>query len=440
MAAVRVIRFLRRLLDVDDSARAAGKMLQVDVDGETHIYVDPPAAGGGATGVTGATGPTGATGATGPTGPNGVTGVTGVTGATGPTGPTGATGPTGVAGTTGVTGATGPTGPTGPTGVSGVTGVTGPTGATGVTGATGPTGPTGVTGPSGAPGLDGEKGDPGDPGPAGATGPTGPAGTTGVTGATGPGGSSSFDVNQTGHGLAVGDVVRLSGTNYVKAQADTEANAEVVGIVTVVIGPNDFTLTVIGRITGLAGLTAGVVYYLSDTVAGALTATEPTDDGEISKPIIIADSTTSGYLFNMRGFVVSSGSSTTASIPDTDLTASGALLELTAGETLAFGDPLYVKSDGKLWKADANGSSTFPAIAIAIEAGSADNPVLAITHGVLRNDSWTWTPGGTIWLSTAAGLTQTQPSSTNDVIQALGIAINADNIYVNPDLIYLTHV
>jgi hypothetical protein len=112
------------------------------------------------------------------------------------------------------------------------------------------------------------------------------------------------DITQTGHGLSVGDVLRLSGTSYVKAQANSEVNAEAVGIVSAVAGANDFTLTIGGYITGLSSLTAGAVYYLSDTTAGALTATEPADVGEVSKPLLIADTTTSGYLFNMRGFIV----------------------------------------------------------------------------------------------------------------------------------------
>lgn len=111
-------------------------------------------------------------------------------------------------------------------------------------------------------------------------------------------------ISQTTHGLSVGNVVRLSGTNYVKAQADSDANAEVAGIVAAVADANTFTLHYGGRITGLSGLTAGTVYFLDDDTAGLLTATEPTDAGDISKPVLIADSTTTGLFFNMRGAVV----------------------------------------------------------------------------------------------------------------------------------------
>jgi hypothetical protein len=60
--------------------------------------------------------------------------------------------------------------------------------------------------------------------------------------------------------------------------------------------------------------------------------------------------------------------------------------------------------------------------------------------GTARLDSWAWTIGGLIYLSTSAGLTQTAPSATDDVIQVIGVAYpNADTIYVNPSLTYITH-
>lgn len=125
----------------------------------------------------------------------------------------------------------------------------------------------------------------------------------GAGGLGGGGGSAlSRSISQTSHGLAVGDVVRLSGTSYVEAQATSEANAEVVGIVSAVADANTFTLTTGGYVEGLSGLTAGVVYYLSET-AGQLTTTEPT----ISKPLLVASSTTTGWFFNMRGLTGGGG-------------------------------------------------------------------------------------------------------------------------------------
>ena len=204
--------------DVDPANIAVGRILQVDADGFTHVYVDF------------ASGPTGATGPAGPTGPTGAAGVTGPTGAAGVTGPTGATG------------------------------VTGPTGATG------------------------------------ATGPTGPSG--------GSGEALRKTITQTGHGLSVGDVVRDDGTDtYVLAQADSVPNAEVAGIVVEVTDVDTFVLHVAGWISELSGLTAETVYFLSESVAGALTSTEPTAQGEVSKPLLIATNANGGWWNNRRGIV-----------------------------------------------------------------------------------------------------------------------------------------
>jgi hypothetical protein len=96
----------------------------------------------------------------------------------------------------------------------------------------------------------------------------------------------------------------MNGTNYAKAQADSVVNAEVVGIVGLVQDANHFNLVPVGRVAGLSGLTAGSVYYLSPTTAGALTTTQPTTVGHVSKPLLVADSTTSGWFFNFRGMVI----------------------------------------------------------------------------------------------------------------------------------------
>lgn len=111
----------------------------------------------------------------------------------------------------------------------------------------------------------------------------------------------SRSVAQSSHGFTVGKVLYLVGTTYTLAQADTVVKAEAVGIVSTVTDANNFILTVSGLVTGLSGLTAGTVYFLSPSSAGDLTATEPTTVGQVSKPLLIADSTTSGYFINFRG-------------------------------------------------------------------------------------------------------------------------------------------
>lgn len=116
---------------------------------------------------------------------------------------------------------------------------------------------------------------------------------------------NTLAITQVAHGLAVNDLIKYTGTAYAKAQADSLANSHVVGIVTSVADADNFTFTktVGARITTLSGLTAGAVYYLSPSSAGAMTATQPIAADDISKPVLIALSTTSGVFINDRSLL-----------------------------------------------------------------------------------------------------------------------------------------
>ena len=118
------------------------------------------------------------------------------------------------------------------------------------------------------------------------------------------GGSTAIKITQTAHGYVVGDVLYFDGTNYLKAIASAANTSEVVGVVSKIINANSFELTTAGQVTDLAGLTAGTVYFLSPTVAGAWTATEPSTLGQISLPLGVASDTTKLIVAIKRGVVV----------------------------------------------------------------------------------------------------------------------------------------
>ena len=99
-------------------------------------------------------------------------------------------------------------------------------------------------------------------------------------------------IQQTAHGLSVGQAVRHNGSAWVAAMADTAANAVGGGIVVAVLSPDVWVLATSGYVAGLSGLSAGSVHYLSAATAGALTTTAPA----IATSVILADSTTSGVL------------------------------------------------------------------------------------------------------------------------------------------------
>jgi hypothetical protein len=97
-------------------------------------------------------------------------------------------------------------------------------------------------------------------------------------------GSNQEVVNQTAHGLAVGDIVRATASGYVKAQANSAANCKgLCGIVATLIDANTFVLQDSG-LTGI-GFVSGAEYWLSTSVAGGVQQTAPTTTGQVQLPV-----------------------------------------------------------------------------------------------------------------------------------------------------------
>lgn len=170
---------------------------------------------------------------------------------------------------------------------------------------------------------------------------------------------------------------------YVKAQADTEAEAEVVGIVTDVteIETSDvnskFTITTTGffdatDFTGLSAtnsgnpgqMAAGTQYFLSAGSAGntqafessipSITDTPPALVGQVRKPLLFSTTAVSGHIISYRGDVNNAGQSsftgyTGASADYIDL-PTGSIVMGTTGSTLSpnVGVTLYYHNSGGL--------------------------------------------------------------------------------------------
>lgn len=346
-----------------------------------------------------------------------IQGQIGPAGPQGPQGPQGIAGPEGTQGPKGDTGSTGSQGPDGPVGAQGPAGAQGPKGDTGLTGSQGPAGtqgPTGTQGPQGVPGADsvvpgpqGPSGPQGVQGPTGSQGPQGATGSQGPQGATGPAGSGTKSITQNGHGFVVGDVVRWVGvtTSYTKARADSELNAEVIGIVKTVIDANTFEIAQTGWINGLTGLLSDNIYYLSPTTAGALTRTEPTTPGQISKPLFMADSATSGWFFNWRGMVV-----------PTPITSQSVSININqTAHAFTVGNILRIQNAAATYlKAQADVAANAEVIGIVSSVIDANNFML-VTNGYVTGLSGL-TKGTVYFLSDAtAGLLVTTEPAPNGV-------------------------
>ena len=131
-------------------------------------------------------------------------------------------------------------------------------------------------------------------------------------------------------------------------------------------------------------------------------------------------------LANVTGDIDSGDLSTT------DDTYQGSTITgFSAGATIAQWEVVYLGSGGTWLLADGNGSGTYPARGIAVEAGSVDlGELTVLRQGKARNDAWALTVGGNIYLSnTPGGITQTATSTTGERLQAIGFALSADTAW-----------
>jgi len=124
--------------------------------------------------------------------------------------------------------------------------------------------------------------------------------------------------------------------------------------------------------------------------------------------------------------------------PDAEDSYSGlTIIDKNAGESTTQWDLVYFDTTDSEWKqADADAVGEWPAWGMGVAAGSDTTELIVLTKGIVRNDDWDWTIGAVLYLddTTPGGLTETAPSTTDDCVQPVAIAITADVIMldVNP--------
>jgi hypothetical protein len=123
----------------------------------------------------------------------------------------------------------------------------------------------------------------------------------------------------------------------------------------------------------------------------------------------------------------------------------GTTITLACGEDITAPAPVYVKSDGKAWMANADAIATMPAIGLMVETCDVDASEVKkiLIHGVYRKDaSYAFTVGSFVYVddSAAGVLTHTvgDVSGTDHVVQVFGVALDADYLLVNPSLSVIT--
>ena len=205
--------------------------------------------------------------------------------------------------------------------------------------------------------------------------------------------------------LASGAVVNYANSNVVLTHTS--------GILT--LGTGDLRITTAGSDTASAV-----------TVGGTQTLTAKT----LTSPTINAATMTGNFNY--------------AAVPSVDHTANGRTISaFNLGATVTIMDLVYLGSSSKWLLTDADAAATAGGVLIGIclDGGVDTDTTTVAMDGLVRDDTWNWTPGAPLYIDTATpgALTATQPSGADDVIRIVGFAVTADVIWLNPSPDYITH-
>jgi len=104
----------------------------------------------------------------------------------------------------------------------------------------------------------------------------------------------------------------------------------------------------------------------------------------------------------------------------------------TAGESLVAGNLVYLKSDGKYWKTDADAAATTDGVLlIALATISADAAGLFLKQGIYTTTGLT--AGSPYFVSTTAGaILKDSPTTTDDFQRKIGFALSTTELEFNP--------
>ena len=124
-----------------------------------------------------------------------------------------------------------------------------------------------------------------------------------------------------------------------------------------------------------------------------------------------------------------------------DHTYTGLSAQMLAGGAISAFDLVCVHTvTQEVVEADASAYATARVIGIAPAAISDTATGTILLHGFIRDDTWTWTTGSTLYLSETAGaMTHTAPSTDGAFVQVVGTALSPDVVYINPSMDVIEH-
>ena len=233
------------------------------------------------------------------------------------------------------------------------------------------------------------------------------------------------NANLTGHVTSVGNAAVLGSFTSLQLSA---ALTNETGTGAAVFGTSPALSTPTGIVKGDVGL--GNVDNTSDATKDAASAT--LTNKTLTSPAL-AGSVSLADAANVN-----------ISVPllaGTDHTTTGITATMLAGGAISAFDLVCIHSTTQeVVEADASAIATARVIGIAPAAISDTESGIILLHGFVRDDTWSWTTGGVLYLSETAGaMTHTAPTTSGAFVQAVGIALSPDVVYINPSLDVIEH-
>ena len=211
------------------------------------------------------------------------------------------------------------------------------------------------------------------------------------------------------------------------------------GTAATVTGGTQAAITTLANLTTVGALGAGTItsgFTSIDVGSGTIDTTGAVSTGDLSPAgdVAIADAK-----------VIKLGGARPADDePASNNTGYGIVVLFDAGAAVAVGDAVSVDTNGRVIKtvADATGTLSGPCIGIATTAaGSADDDVYVMTHGIFRHDDWGLTAGSAAFVEEGdpGDLSATAPNDDGDYVQRVGVAVKDDVLLVMPSIDVIEH-
>ena len=128
-------------------------------------------------------------------------------------------------------------------------------------------------------------------------------------------------------------------------------------------------------------------------------------------------------------------------LANADHTTTGTTAQMLAGAAIsAFNVVCVHTTTQEVIVADASAYATARSIGIAPAAISDTATGTILLQGFIRDDTWNWTTGSTLYLSETAGaMTHTAPTTDGAFVQVVGVALEPDVVYFNPSMDIIEH-